>query len=86
MPFSVKSERADALLAELRELTGEGITECLIRSMEQRLQTVQRRQGDTMAFLHSLWDRYPQITWKEGEPELSVTFNEWMYDEDGLPK
>ena len=33
-----------------------------------------------------LWNANPQLLWKEGEPERSVTFNDWMYDEEGLPK
>lgn len=85
MPFSVKSERADALLAELRDITGEGITECVISCLEERLTSVRRQRGDSMAFLHSLWERYPQLQWQPGESELSVTFNEQMYDEHGLP-
>lgn len=85
MPFSVKSERADALLAELREITGEGITECVVTCLEERLRSVRRHRGDSMAFLHSIWERYPQLTWQPGEPELSVTFNEQMYDDEGLP-
>lgn len=42
VPFSVKSERADDLLSEVRALTGEGITEAITRSLEARLDQLRR--------------------------------------------
>ena len=86
MPFSVKSEQADALLAELRAMTGEGITDAVVHALEDRIRLQQQRRADTSAVLHMLWNANPQLLWKEGEPEPSVTFNDWMYDEEGLPK
>lgn len=86
MPFSVKSAKADELLAELREITGEGVTEAVIRALENRLKQLREPRPNITEFLHSFWAEHPQMLWKKGEPELSVTFNDWMYDEDGLPK
>lgn len=86
MPFSVKSERADALLDELRALTGEGITEAVVHALEDRVRAKRQVSADTALVLHTLWAANPQLLWSEGDPEPSVTFNEWMYDDDGLPK
>lgn len=86
MPFSVKSAKADSLLAELRELTGEGVTEAVIAALQERISAIRSADADPQAFLHKYWAEHPQMLWKEGEPELSVTFNEWMYDDNGLPK
>lgn len=86
MPFSVKSAKADSLLAELRELTGEGVTEAVIAALEERIAALRTGDSDPQAFLHSLWQRYPHLRAKPGDPPLSTSFNDWMYDEDGLPK
>lgn len=41
MSFSVKSPRVDALLAEVRALTGEDITEAIQHALEERLERLQ---------------------------------------------
>ena len=86
MPFSIKSDRADELLAEVRAITGEGITDAVVNALQTRLEECKRVDEDTVSVLHTLWREHPQLLWKEGQPEHSVTFNEWMYDSNGLPK
>lgn len=86
MPFSVKSEKADELLAEVRAITGEGITDAVVNALQTRLEECKRVDQDTLSMLHKLWNDNPQLLWQEGQPEHSVTFNEWMYDSNGLPK
>ena len=81
----MKSERADALLAELRELTGEGITECVVESLEQRLHRAKaeasRSQADLVWHLGQIQAKYAHLASKADEP----TDDELMYDSEGLP-
>lgn len=90
MPFSVKSDRADALLAELRDLTGEGITEAVIRSLELRLREVHHRSRPDPEEILRIAERFrTQFSinpWKSGERELSITHGSELYGDDGLPK
>ena len=90
MAFSVKSERASELLAEVRALTGEGITDAVTRSLELRLIDLKTRPRPTaeeiMQSVDELLERYPWMRWQPGEPEMSIAHAELLYDEDGLPK
>lgn len=86
MAFSVKSERADALLEELRTLTHEGITEAVTRSLEERLARQKAATINVQEVLHTLWETYPQLRRQPSEFSTSTNFNDWMYDEHGLPK
>jgi len=83
MPFSVKSDRADELLRELRELTGEGITEAVTRALDERLART-RASGaptvsDMMWHLAEFRRKYPEFVTSEFRAED-------LYDEDGLPR
>lgn len=90
MAFSVKSERASELLAEVRALTGEGITDAITRSLELRLTDLKTRRRPTaeeiMQSAAAFRARWGIPAWQPGEPELSLTHGELLYDEDGLPK
>ena len=83
--FSVKSPQADALLAEVRTLTGEGITEAIIHSLQGRL-----------AQLHSQ-ENIDRIDWRRHVEDIQATYRHLahhpgtptdefaMYDDDGVP-
>lgn len=90
MAFSVKNERASQLLAEVRALTGEGITDAVTRSLQLRLVDLRTRRRPTaeeiLASIERLHAKYPGARWQPGETELSVTHGDLLYDEDGLPK
>lgn len=90
VPFNVKNDRTDALLKELRDLTGEGVTEAVTRSLELRLTQLRqqpRPSGDRiMEIAQEFRERFEISPWTPGEPELSRTHGKLLYDDDGLPK
>lgn len=90
MAFSVKSERASELLAEVRALTGEGITDAVTRSLELRLFDLKTRPRPTaeeiMRSVDELLEKYPWMRWQPGEPEMSIAHGDLLYNQDGLPK
>jgi len=90
MPFSIKSEHADKLLVELRELTGEGITEAITRSLEMRLTELKRQprpDADRIRQLtQELRDTFAIPAWQPGDSELSSTHGSILYGDDGLPR
>lgn len=90
MPFSIKSERADDLLSEVRELTGEGITEAITRSLEARLDQLKKRPRADADHIHELAAQLREAlsipAWRAGDPELSTSHDTLLYDDDGLPR
>ena len=90
MPFSVKSERADDLLSEVRDLTGEGITEAITRSLEARLDQLKKRPRADADHIHELATQLREAlsipAWRAGDPELSIAHGTLLYDDDGLPR
>lgn len=90
MPFSVKSDRTDALLQEVRELTGEGVTEAVTRSLELRLTQLKHRPRPSgeriMEIAREFRDRFGIEPWKPGDPEFSRDHGILLYDDGGLPK
>jgi antitoxin VapB len=83
MPFSVKSDRADELLRELRELTGEGITEAVTRALDDRLTRTRVARlslaSDMMWHLEEFRRKYPEFATSNFRAED-------LYDEHGLPR
>jgi len=90
VPFSVKSDRTDALLQEVRKLTGEGVTEAVTRSLELRLRQLKHRprpSGDRiMEIAKEFRDRFGIEPWKPGDPEFSREHGALLYDDGGVPK
>jgi len=90
MPFSVKSDHTDALLQEVRELTGEGVTEAVTRSLELRLTQLKHRprpSGDRIIEIAQQFrDRFGIEPWKPGDPEFAREHGALLYGDDGLPK
>lgn len=89
MPISIKSEHVDALLAEVRELTGEGITDAIAKSLEIRLAELKQGPRASPDEIHQLAqelrDTFALPGWEAGDPELSLTHGALLYH-DGLPQ
>lgn len=85
MSFSVKSPRVDALLAEVRALTGEGITEAIQHALEERLERLQSpgriERVDWRWHVDEIQATYEHLAHRTGDP----TDESLMYDDDGLP-
>lgn len=79
MAVSIKSARVDALLEQLRQLTGRGATEIVREALELELQR-QRR----LSRRRRLSAELPLL--QEQAMETARPFNpESLYDEQGLP-
>lgn len=85
MAFSVKSEKADELLRELRAITGEGITEAVTRALDDRLarmRVVARPTvADMMWQLEDFRRKYPDMIGRD-----VISDEDLLYDSDGIPK
>lgn len=82
MPFDIKDERADWLAREMVRLTGETLTEAVIRALEERLARLQAAVGS-----HSLADvdiialRCAALPVLDNRTPVDIL----GYDEHGLP-
>ncbi|MEI2638776.1 MAG: type II toxin-antitoxin system VapB family antitoxin [Microthrixaceae bacterium] len=78
MALSIKSELADRLARELASLTGESITDAVVRSLEDRLRMERRRQSPDV---RDLLTRFAQLPVLDDRPADAIL----GYNEDGLP-
>jgi antitoxin VapB len=85
MSLSVKNPRAYALAAKLAQLTGESLTDAVIRALEIRLQQEEQRRGKKTAAerILAFADRFA----KGLPPDCkSSDHASLLYGDDGLPK
>lgn len=83
MAFSIKNDEADRLARQLAALTGESITETVVRSLRERLirqQPVKKRMrtGTELAKMAAKFKRLPVLDSRSADEILG-------YDENGLP-
>jgi len=79
MALSIKSDQADSLARELAEVTGESITDAVIRSLEARLHNERsRRQQRDLSDIVERFSRLPILD--DRHPDEIIG-----YDEHGLP-
>jgi len=83
MPLNIKSPEADRIARELAELTGESITEAVIRSVEERLERERARRaaGRLRRELQRIGERYRSLPTLDDRPADAIL----GYDEHGLP-
>ena len=79
MAVNIKSPRVDALLVELRQMTGQGATEIVREALEQELQR-QRRLRRTQRLKTELLPLQDQA-----KARLQSFAQEALYDDQGLP-
>jgi hypothetical protein len=79
MAVNIKSPRVDALLVELRQMTGQGATEIVREALEQELQR-QRRLRRTQRLKTELLPLQDQA-----KARLQPFAQEALYDDQGLP-
>lgn len=80
MALSIKNDRADQLARELSELTGESLTDAVVRSLERRLaeERRSRRRRRSVDDLVDRFNRLPVLDDRSADQILG-------YDEHGLP-
>ena len=84
MALNIKSDEAHKLAKQLSKLTGESLTDAVIKAVRERLSRVKSASKPELA------DRLSQIG-KEcaahiKEPYRSIDHGELLYDEKGLPR
>ena len=81
MAFSIKNDRADALLRELTDLTGESLTAAVIASLQERLERERRRAGSSGDRLDAAVEHFRAVV-GSARPDADHVLR---YDADGLP-
>lgn len=83
MAFSIKNNEADRLARQLAALTGENLTETVVRALRERLSRhqlpAQRRKAGTE--LAKLADKLSKLPVRDPRPADEIL----GYDESGLP-
>ena len=82
--MNIKNPKAHQLARELADLTGESVTEAVTVAVEERLRRLRHddkaaRKARIMALLDDAASRIK-------EPYKSRNWDEYLYDERGLPK
>lgn len=84
MPLSIKNPEADRLARELADLTGEGLTEAVVKALQERLR---RERGkvypvplhEELAVIRERCARLPVLDDRPADEIIG-------YDDDGLPR
>lgn len=84
MPLNIKSPEADRVVRELAELTGESITDTVIRAARDRLERVRARRSSTRkrAEIQRIRERYLELPLCDDRTADEIL----DYDERGLPR
>lgn len=83
MALNIKNPEADRLVRELTRLTGESITEAVIRAMQERLERERaaREYPVLRQELRRIRERYQSLPLHDARPADEIL----GYDEHGLP-
>jgi antitoxin VapB len=86
MSLNIKNERTHALVRELATLSGVSQTEAVEDAVSRRLDQL---RGDTKEEAHARVERIMKLAQELSsrlKPESFEDVNDWLYDENGLPK
>jgi len=83
MALNIKNPQADQLARELTQLTGESITDAVIRSMQERLERERAARGYSVRLkeLRRIRERYQSLPLQDDRLADDIL----GYDELGLP-
>ena len=84
MALNIKNPQADQLARELTQLTGESITDAVIRSMQERLERERAARGYSVRLkeLRRIRERYQSLPLQDDRLADDIL----GYDELGLPR
>jgi antitoxin VapB len=84
MALNIKNPEADQLARELTQLTGESITDAVIRSMQERLERERAARGYSVRLqeLRRIRERYQSLPLQDDRLADDIL----GYDELGLPR
>ena len=84
MAISIKSERAEKLVRKVSSLTGEGLTEAVVHSLQERLDRLQRVRSDAglAQQLDAIAQRCAALPTEDTRSENEIL----DYDASGIPR
>jgi antitoxin VapB len=83
MAFSIKNEEADRLVRQLAAVTGESLTEAVVRALRERLgrQQLSTRRGGAGAELARMAGKFAKLPVRDARSADEIL----GYDRNGLP-
>jgi antitoxin VapB len=85
--LNIKNEEAERLARQLADATGESVTRAVSVAVRERLDRVQRRDGDAAAERGALVRKIAaDAATRWVEPYRSTDHGDLLYDESGLPR
>lgn len=85
MGLNIKTEEAHVLAKELAELTGESMAKAVTDTMRRRVEELKREQTKK-ARVGKLLHIAQDIRSRMSKETLNLNLDEYLYDENGLPK
>lgn len=85
MAFHVRNQKADRLVRELQDVTGESLTTAVTRALEERLgrerEAVRFRNSDPLSVVQESWERLAGVEVRDTRSADEIL----GYGGDGLP-
>lgn len=81
MGLNIKNSETERLIQELAEATGQTLTGAITEAVREKLDRV-RRKGLADRLMEIGRDAASRMT----EEERTFNYDDWLYDENGLPK
>ena len=85
MTLNLKNPKTCGLAHELAELTGESLTTAITEALRERLERIRKRDSEEERYqrIHAI---VLDMQSRFKEPYRSMDWDEYLYDERGLPK
>jgi len=86
MSINIKNPEVHALAKELAELTGESITEAVLIALKERLARERNSEERLRERMEVLTAIGRDVAERLGPEWRAMDVDDWLYDEDGLPR
>ncbi|MGI5127764.1 type II toxin-antitoxin system VapB family antitoxin [Pseudonocardia sp. CA-107938] len=86
MSLNIKNEETHRLARELAELTGESITEAVTRALKERLSRERNSEDRSKERAEAILAMGREIAARMPPEWRTMDVDEYLYDENGLPK
>jgi antitoxin VapB len=81
MGLNIKNSETERLIQELAEATGQTLTGAITEAVREKLDRVRRR-----GLAERLMEIGREAASRMTEEERTFNYDDWLYDENGLPK
>jgi|KBSSwiStaDraftv2_1062776.scaffolds.fasta_scaffold733361_2 antitoxin VapB len=86
MSINIKNPEVHALAKELAELTGESMTEAVLIALKERLARERNSEERLRERMEVLTAIGRDVAERLGPEWRAMDVDDWLYDEDGLPR